>query len=751
MKRAVKAVILGSVTGVLGVLASMIPGVLELEENAGLDWLFTLRGPRTPPAEVVVVSIDKHSADALGLPAEPGKWPRSYHAELVNRLVAAGATVIVLDVFFKEPRNPQGDAALATALDAASRVVLFAYTRKEITRIYDEAGNPSGEMLTQRLVPPVAQIAESASALAPFPLPVFPIKVSQFWTFTPGTGDLPTLPVVALQLYASPLTSDLQDLVDHLIAVPAPPRAPAGNDRPAALTGTLQTLRATFRNSPALVKRLVDALSGELQGRFTREQRILLQALIKMHDEPDSRYLNFYGPPQTVTTVPYIQVLQPERPLLPGQKPVDLNGKAVFVGYSERLQPEQLDEFYTVFSQKNGLSLSGVEITATAFANLLEDFPVTPLTLPAHYLLLLCWGLLAGIVCRLLPVIPAVIGTVCLGGLYMVASYTLFRETATWVPLVVPLFLQAPLALFSAVLWHYLEVHRERENIRTAFGLYLPPPVVDRLASDMADGKAESQLLHGTCLYTDAEHYTTLSEGMEPEALAGLMNAYYETLFLPVRKHNGIISDVVGDSMMAIWATPTAEPDVRKQAIEAALEIDGEITRLEQQNAPHHLPTRIGLHSGQILLGSIGAIDHYEYRAVGDIVNTASRIQGLNKILGTRVLLSQDVLEGIDRFLTREVGTFLLAGKTRSLVLHELIGYREDAMAPDRALRHSLFVEGLAAFRQADWKRAIEVFTRLTKTPEGDGLSHYYLGLCIHHQKQPPASDWEGVIRLNTK
>jgi adenylate cyclase len=373
MKRAVKAVILGSVTGVLGVLASMIPTVLELEENAGLDWLFTLRGPRTPPAGVVVVSIDKHSADALGLPAEPDKWPRSYHAELVNRLVAAGAAIIVLDIFFKEPRDPQGDAALATALDAASRVVLFAYTRKEITRIYDETGNPAGEMLTQRLVPPVAQIAESASALAPFPLPVFPVKVSQFWTFTPGTGDLPTLPVVALRLYASSLTSDLQDLVDHQIA------AHAGNELPAALTGTLQTLRASFRNNPALAKRLVDALSGELQGRFTREQRILLQALVKMYGEPDSRYLNFYGPPQTVTTVPYIQALQPERPLLPGQKPVDLNGKAVFVGYSERLQPEQLDEFYTVFSQKNGLSLSGVEIAATAFANLLEDLPVTPL------------------------------------------------------------------------------------------------------------------------------------------------------------------------------------------------------------------------------------------------------------------------------------------------------------------------------------------------------------------------------------
>jgi adenylate cyclase len=108
MNKPAKAILLGLFTGILGILASLIPFALDLEEHAGLDWLFTLRGPRTPRSDVVVVAIDKPSADALGLPNEPAKWPRKYHAKLIERLVAAGASVIVLDIFFEEPHDPPG-------------------------------------------------------------------------------------------------------------------------------------------------------------------------------------------------------------------------------------------------------------------------------------------------------------------------------------------------------------------------------------------------------------------------------------------------------------------------------------------------------------------------------------------------------------------------------------------------------------------------------------------------------------------
>jgi adenylate cyclase len=592
-------------------------------------------------------------------------------------------------------------------------------------------------MLTQSLVPPVARLAEAARALAPFPLPVFPIKVSQFWAFNPGTGDRPTIPVVALQLYAAEAHARLL----QALGGPQPAQATVRSGP----VETIRWLRTRFRQEPSLTERVPGAVSVD---SLSVGQHQRLRSLIEMYAGPDSYYLDFYGPPQTFTTVPYAGVLDAPGTGPAAQTAPDLQGKAVFIGYSERLHPEQLDKFYTVFSQPNGLNLSGVEISATAFANLLENRHVTPLPMPAQLLLLFGWGLLAGLLLRWLPVFPAVVTGVGLGVVYLGIACVLFSDSAIWLPLIAPLLIQLPAALFSAILWHYLDVRQERESIRTAFGFYLPPAVVDRLAHDLADGRTDSQVMHGTCLSTDARQYTTLSEEMDLEALGKLMNAYYETLFKPVRKQHGIVSDVVGDSMLAIWAAGSPDPAIRRAALQAALDIDRSVNTTGPGKAPHHLPTRIGLHSGRILLGSIGAMDHFEYRAVGDIVNTCSRVQGLNKYLGTRVLLTREVLAGINDFETREIGTFVLAGKARPLVIHELLGRHQPGVAHRPSGEQAAFAAGLAAFRSGDLGRARQVFTPLANDSD-DSVARYYLALCDHHRR--PGPDWDGVIRMDTK
>ncbi len=751
MTRPAKALILGVFTGILGILVSCFPFILDLEEAAGLDWLFTLRGPITPPDDVVIVSIDKASADALNLSTEPGKWPRSYHAELLGKLTEAGAAVIALDIHFKEQRDPESDAALAQAIEAAGRVVLFEYTKKDITRLYDKSGHYSGELIAQRLIPPVEPIASAPLALAPFPLPVFPVKVSRFWAFTPGTGDLPTEPVVMLQLYTAAQYPDLIALIrqeNPFTRLPAV-RTAAGLFEKHAVRESIQTQRQLFTSSPSLAKDVTTALNSEKWHDDNPEQQAMLRALVKLYSKGESRYLNFYGPPQTITTIPFVQILRPEMDFTGVRQTVDLLGKAVFVGYSERLQPEQLDEFYTVYSQNNGLHLSGVEIAATAFANLLKDNPVRPLPLPAQFLLLAGWGLLLGCCVRLLPVLPAVTVSMCLAALYLVVSQLMFNQYAIWLPLLVPLLLQGPFALFLAIIWHYLEIRQERESIRTAFGLYLPAAVIDELANDLAIGKSENRLVYGTCLSSDADKYTTLSEDMDPAALAELMNAYYELLFAPVRQYGGIVSDVVGDAMLALWTSSTPESELRRKAILAALAINEIVKQPEVGNIPHHLPTRIGLHTGQVLLGNIGAVDHFEYRAVGDIVNTSTRIQSMNTYLGTRVLLTNKVLEGIDDFVTRDVGSFVLAGKTHPLVIHELLGHRDSVINSSLVEQQLHFAEGLTSFRQGDWIRAEKIFTQYLSVNKNDGVSRYYVNLCRHQQH--PDDSWNGAIQLDKK
>jgi adenylate cyclase len=249
---------------------------------------------------------------------------------------------------------------------------------------------------------------------------------------------------------------------------------------------------------------------------------------------------------------------------------------------------------------------------------------------------------------------------------------------------------------------------------------------------------------------TDAAFYTTLAETMEPEELARFMNTYFEALFGPIRKHGGVISDVVGDSMLAIWTTAKPDALLRKRACYAALDIAKFEQHVETSSGQKKLPTRIGLHSGYMVLGNIGARDHYEYTPIGDIVNTTSRIEGLNKYLNTRLLVAKDVIHELDGLLTRRLGQFLLAGKTKPVEIFELIDRMDDADEQMIQLCKS-FGTALDAFENRSWHKAIQEFQNIFGVQKNDGPSLFYLTLCEKYKADPPEPGWDRVIRLDRK
>jgi adenylate cyclase len=752
MSRLSKALIVGLLIGLLGVAATLVPYGLDLEENIGLDLLFKLRGVREAPSEVVVVTVDKVSADNLNLPTEPDKWPRSLHARLIENLVRKGAAVIAFDMTFDQPRSPEHDNLFAEAIKNAGNVVLCEYLKKEKISLTDEEGTHTGDLGIERLVPPIPSLAGSAVALAPFPLPKVPVKVSQYWMFKTGAGDTPTLPVVVFQIFAL----DVYDEFIRLLGRVSPSQAdrlPHDKDfiiKSKGVENLIRVLRDIFKKNPLIAEKMLDELQNSSLLSDDIKSRQVLKSLIKMYQSDISRYLNFYGPPCTVTTVSYHQLLQPGDNSTVIQEQFDLNGKAVFVGLSRRLWPEQKDGFHTVFSQASGLDISGVEIAASAFANLLEDMSVQPLDFRAHLAFILVWGVVLGIVCLFFPAAIAAFSVIGLSLLYLAAAHYQFKHTGSWYPLVIPLFFQAPVAYFGTVLWKYFEVNKERQNIRKAFGYYLPDKVVDQLAKNMAHIKSSSHMVYGTCLFTDAEKYTALSENMEPKELSSFMNKYWEALFEPVKRHGGVVSDVVGDSMLAIWATAQPDSALRTQACLTALDIAGVVQRFNQSRDNLKLPTRIGLHSGYMLLGNIGAINHYEYTPIGDIVNTASRIEGLNKYLSTRIVLSEEVLYQLDGFLTRELGKFLLVGKSKPVVVYELICRMGESGEQQRRLC-AIFNIALNAFRRQSWEEAIKGFNESMEIHREDGPSIFYLELCEKYRENPPGETWDGLVSLDNK
>lgn len=745
-----KALGLGCAVGLMGLIISFTHLARGFEEDLGLDLLFKLRGVRTPPPEAVVISIDRDSSENLTIPDNPDKWPRSIHARLVDTLVRAGAKAITFDVHFIEPKVPEDDQLFAQAIRRAGNVVLGDAMRAKEVPIIPGGNGEAGTSNIVKLTKPYEAFADAAVASAPFVLPRIPFKVNQYWTFQSGAGDVPTFPIVALQVYGWEALGDLIKLIKQVkpsYGGQLPTDAAEARER-RGIVGLMRDLRDLFEGDPQLAPLVNDELEGSgLQTRNESRYR-LMKALLNVYGGQPSRYINYYGPPGTVPTIHYDQALKigtEDGPTF------DVKGKAIFVGLSEILLAERKDSFYTVFSQANGVFIGGVEIAASAFLNLLDDATVLPISLPAHVGIVLGWGIVVGLLGRLLPITYAAGAMIGIAGLYLTNAAYQFQSRQVWYPLVVPLLMQMPVGFAGAVLWNYFDTDRERKHIRKAFGLYLPNDVVDQLAKDMANIQGTTQVVYGTCLFTDAGDYTTLSEKMAPKELSELLGRYFEALFKPVRDHDGLIVDLKGDSILAIWKGPTDDPQLRKQACLAALEMSESVARFNQSVAPYALPTRIGLHAGELTIGAVGAVDHYEYRPTGDVVNTASRVEGFNKYVGTQIAVSDEVIRGLDGLLTRELGSFRLKGKGKPLGLHELVNRTEVAEQTQREVC-AMFAEGLTAFRNRSWDQARELFQQCVDFTGTDGPAQFYLTLCEQYLAAPPAEDaWDAVVTLEKK
>lgn len=651
-----------------GLLVWQLPGAARLERDVGLPWLFARRGPLPVPPEALIVAIDSASAARLRLPERFADWPRRVYAALIERLAAAGASVIAVDVFFAEARYADDDAALTAAISRAGNVVLFGRLQRHVQAL--PGASADGQVQVDRLRRPYRPFADAALAVAPFVLPKSPNRVDTVWTHHPAAPTWPTLPAAALLAQAGSV------------------QCPAAGSAPTV-------------------------------------QRAACRLLAGSHE----RMLNFYGPPRTLDIISAADVLRGTVP--------DVSGRVVFIGHAEPYFPNQQDSFLTAMSRPDGLDLSGVEIAATAYLNLLRDEflrPVAPAVLAGG--LLVSALLLAGLCVCLRRPMPALLSTALVGGLVLLLVVTAFARFRLWLPLG-PWLAQVGVALAATLALLARDSGRERARVAQAFRPYLPAHLVEQVARDGGNlpVSARSSAMRAVCLVSDATGYTALAERMPAKGLRELVNEYYATLLAPVRAGGGIVMDIVGDSAMAVWPLERVDYTARLRACRAAVGIGTALAGLPLSGGS--LSTRVGLHVGEVLLGPVGALDHYEYRAIGDAVNTASRIEQLNRHLGTRVLASEAVVRGLVGIDHRLVGRFRLAGKTEALAIYELSGTAHAAQQQ--------FAAALEALAGGDLPAARRLFGAVLAVDADDPVAAFYVGFIDRHGDKLEAN---GVISI---
>jgi len=300
---------------------------------------------------------------------------------------------------------------------------------------------------------------------------------------------------------------------------------------------------------------------------------------------------------------------------------------------------------------------------------------------------------------------------------------------------------------------------RDNQRVRETFGKYIDPRVVEGLIDRPTLTAAEGQRRVMTVLFCDLKGFTSLSEGMTPQGLVKVMNRYLSIMSEPIRTNRGIIDKYIGDGIMAYWGPPFVdEADHARFACLAAMEMIERIATLRQEipellgvrgTPMEKCDLRIGVATGEALVGSIGSDVMMSYTVMGDVVNLASRLEGVNKTYGTRNLVSERTIAAAGAALeVREIDRVVVAGHTHSEIIFEILG-RKGELTPQQFLSRDKYLEGLAAYREQRWDEALRALNESLGAIRDDGPSMALLKRVESLKANPPSRDWDGAWHID--
>ena len=293
----------------------------------------------------------------------------------------------------------------------------------------------------------------------------------------------------------------------------------------------------------------------------------------------------------------------------------------------------------------------------------------------------------------------------------------------------------------------------------SSFGAYVPKDLVRSIVSSGAQTGVGGTARDVTLLFSDLQGFTASTESLEPEELMPALSQYFEIMETRIAETGGTVDKYIGDAIMAMWNAPQDDPDHTTHACRAALAcLKAEDQMNEGAHASPLLPfhTRFGLHSGRVIVGNVGSLSRMQYTALGAVVNLASRLEGLNKQYGTRVLVSEDIVnETHDTFFFREVDVVSPVGTSKPVRIFELLGDTENEgpFAVSEAMRAEVadWNDCYALYKARSWGEALTALERCRETASNTALFDAYIGRCRSFLETPPPVDWDGVYSFKVK
>jgi len=653
IRRVLIALALGSTSALWAHLIAAVPLVRSFE---GLTYdrrlTFSAR-PQTARSDIAIVEIDEQSLRALEPILGRWPWPRYAHAGVIDFLSRAPARVIVYDVLFSERdelgryrvgertlTGRESDTELVAAVRRAGNVVLLAESVSEdrtaaLSSLPGTVYRPgAGFEVRPSLRLPFQELAAVAATVGHNMAPKDPDGVTR--TISPFI-DVGGLSVPSLGTAAA------------LIAERRPESA-VRLDRDALRIGSVRMP-------------LIDVVIPADAGRPAISVR---RALL--------RFRGPYGDGRVSTypVYPFFDVLLSEDEVANGRTPpIDpavFRDKIVFVG-------TRAAGAYDVHQTPFRGATPGMHLHATIADDILSGHFMRRVSARTDLMAALVSGLVVAALSVFLPV-PWAIGLSCAYGFALAAALTLQVGRGTWIGLVEPL-TAAAIALFGGVAWQYFVEGREKRRVKALFVRYVSKEVFNQLLADPALARLGGRRRDMTVLFSDIRGFTAVFEKGTPEAVVSQLNQYFTEMVDVLFRHQGTLDKFVGDMVMGLFGAPVDDVYHADHAVAAAKEMVSALDRLNAGWARDGRPTLemgIGINSGEMIAGNIGAMTIMSYTVVGDAVNLGSRIESLNKDYGTRILISQATKDRLTTEVeTRLIGEVPVKGREQHVVVYEVL------------------------------------------------------------------------------
>ncbi len=299
-----------------------------------------------------------------------------------------------------------------------------------------------------------------------------------------------------------------------------------------------------------------------------------------------------------------------------------------------------------------------------------------------------------------------------------------------------------------------LEDITNEQRLRSAIARYMTKEVADRLLEEGNDILG-GQIQDATVMFTDIRNFTGISEKIGPKETVTLLNEYFSIMVDIIFTYEGTLDKYIGDAIMAVFGAPFSTGEDADRSVRTAIDMLYELKKFNQrrkQRALEIIQIGIGINSNEILSGNIGSMKRMDYTVIGDGVNLAARLESVNKIYGTNIIISESTRKGLNgNYALREIDLIRVKGKTEPVAIYQILDYHDEKSFPKMDDVLELFDAGLRQYRRNNWRKAMNIFNKALNLNPHDSVSKLFLDRCQYYLEKPPTNEWDGVWVMETK